>query len=206
MQVQVSVDWPGAPLTESLVRRAIDKVQSTHHLHFVDHISGHPYPAQLLLQWATYDSIDHEATLSHPSSVLASSYTIRKALIRKHFLSRCILAYATKHPDSSLSQYVPRTWDIEISYADELDELWTDELWDLETEMEKNKEKWWILKPGMADRGMGIRLFKSKEALQRIFEAFESAESDDDEIGAKSANEDSGVVTSQLRHFVIQVL
>lgn len=57
---------------------------------------------------------------------------------------------------------------------------------------------------GMADRGMGIRLFQSKEDLQQIFESFEeySDGSDDDERHDGSATD---VVTSQLRHFVIQV-
>ena len=80
------------------------------------------------------------------------------------------------------------------------DEMWTDELWDLGAELE-NRSRWWILKPGMADRGMGIRLFHSKESLEKIFEEFEQ-DSDDDE------NEETGattVVTYQLRHFIIQV-
>lgn len=49
----------------------------------------------------------------------------------------------------------------------------------------------------MADRGIGIRLFNTKETLQQIFEEFENADDDDDRGTA--------VVTSQLRHFVIQV-
>ena len=88
---------------------------------------------------------------------------------------------------------------MEISYADELDEMWGDELWDLGVELDDPK-KWWILKPGMADRGMGIRLFNSKAALQRIFEEFEG---DSDDEGAE-ANA-TAVMTSQLRYFVIQV-
>ena len=51
---------------------------------------------------------------------------------------------------------------------------------------------------GMADRGMGIRLFHSKDSLQQIFEEWE--EEDDEENPS-----DTAVVTSQLRHFVIQV-
>jgi len=56
----------------------------------------------------------------------------------------------------------------------------------------------------MADRGMGIRLFHSKEDLQQIFELFEedSDGSDGDERNDGSATD---IVTSQLRHFVIQV-
>jgi tubulin---tyrosine ligase len=114
-------------------------------------------------------------------------------------LSRCIQSYLTKHDQSPLKQAIPRTWDLEISYADELDEMWSDELWDLGHEL-NDPQKWWILKPGMADRGMGIRLFNNKAALQRIFEEFEGNSDDED-----TESNPTTVMTSQLRHFVIQV-
>lgn len=67
----------------------------------------------------------------------------------------------------------------------------------------------------MADRGMGIRLFRSRDELQQIFQSFEDDESSDEDeesgedISKKSDEyEDDGstrVSTSQLRHFVIQV-
>jgi len=148
-----------------------------------------------LVQWSTYDSIDHELT-HKDHTVLSSSYIIRKALIRKHFLSRCIHSYLMKRDQSLLKEAIPRTWDLEISYADELDEMWSDELWDLGERLD-DPDKWWILKPSMADRGMGIRLFNSKTALQQIFEEFDS-DSDDEA-------DETAVITSQLRHFVIQV-
>lgn len=56
---------------------------------------------------------------------------------------------------------------------------------------------------GMADRGMGIRLFNSKDQLQRIFEGFES--DDDGEDGGNGGTSNTAIVTSQLRHFVVQV-
>lgn len=125
-----------------------------------------------------------------------------------------------KHPESCLKEAVPKTWDLEISFADELDEMWGDELWDLGAAMDEQtveqdgiKKSWWILKPGMADRGMGIRMFDSKEALQEIFEAFEEDEDDELEEGKvgteqgrdEDTRDSTAVVTSQLRHFVIQV-
>ncbi|KAI5124716.1 hypothetical protein M0805_004322 [Coniferiporia weirii] len=198
MDVAAFVDWPSAPLTESLVRRALQLLPSPPSV--VPSLSQLVDTDKPTLQWCTYDAMDHELTLSGPSTVLSSSITIRKALIRKHFLHRCIHAYATKHPESPLLQGVPRTWDIEISFADELDEMWSDDLWDLAEELDENEDKWWILKPGMADRGMGIRLFNSRETLHKIFESFE-AESDE---GEESEEEDTNVVMSQLRHFVIQ--
>jgi len=134
--------------------------------------------------------------------VLSSSYIIRKALIRKHFLSRCLTAYITKH-DSALKNAIPRTWDLDIAFADELGEMWSDELWDLAQEID-DPNKWWILKPGMADRGMGIRLFNSKRGLQQIFDKFEEDFDDTDEHGT-GEGEPTAIITSQLRHFVIQV-
>jgi hypothetical protein len=144
--------------------------------------------------------MDHSLTFENTQSVLSSSYTFRKCLIRKHFLARTVRSYVTKHPYSSLSKAVPRSWEIEITFADELDEMWTDELYDLGQSLDLNDNRWYILKPGMADRGMGIRLFGSKEALQRIYEEFEEEPSDDEDEAETTA-----VVTSQLRHFVIQV-
>lgn len=198
------VDWPCATLTRSLVERALKslphpiKVESALPKNFTSNS-----PAHKLVQWAAYDSIDHELTARARDTVLSSSYTFRKALIRKHFLSRTIHSYVTKHPDSLLARAVPRTWEIELSFADELDAMWTDDLFDLAEFLEESgnsKPRWCILKPGMADRGMGIRLFDSKEGLQSIFEKFEENEDAEDEEDG-----DTGVVVSQLRHFVVQV-
>jgi tubulin--tyrosine ligase len=187
------VSWPSAPLTESLVKRALSNISVS----IVTSLPG-THECSKLLQWSTYDAIDHDLTHRNPDSVLSSSYTIRKALIRKHYLARCMHSYLTKHLDSVLKDAVPRTWDLEISYADELDEMWRDQLWDLGNEIDGSSQ-WWILKPGMADRGMGIRLFNSKDSLYQIFEEFEEHSEDEDKV------DDTSVIMSQLRHFVIQV-
>ena len=194
------VDWPSAPLTKSLVERALKslprtfKIESTLPKDF-----NSSSPTERLIQWSAYDSIDHEMTARGPHTVISSSYTFRKALIRKHFLSRTVHSYVTKHPDSPLARAVPRTWEIELTFADELDEMWTDELFDLAQFLEEYGH-WCILKPGMADRGMGIRLFDSKDGLLSVFEKFEENEGAEDE-----GDGDTGVVVSQLRHFVVQV-
>jgi hypothetical protein len=226
MDVDVSffVSWPSAPLTDSLVRKALLTLPT---IDSAPISSAQPKSFGKLVQWSTYDEIDHHLTHSDHRDVLSSSYVIRKALIRKHFLSRCIHSYLTKHPDSVLRNAVPKTWDIEIAFADDLDDLWVDELWDLSDALGGSSaarpgeacDRWWILKPGMADRGMGIRLFDSKEALRRTLEEF-----DDDGLGGEEGEEEDGddgdetaaaaattgaddntsVVISQLRHFVIQ--
>ncbi|KIJ68279.1 hypothetical protein HYDPIDRAFT_106453 [Hydnomerulius pinastri MD-312] len=193
----VFVSWPSAPLTESLVRKSLADLHLSKSI--IAALPSPPLPLKLI-QWATYDCVDHSLTASDSNLVLASSYAIRKALIRKHFLARCIHSYRTKHPGSSLQKSVPPTWDIDISFADELDEMWSDELYDLGDLLDRETSKrWFILKPGMADRGMGIRLFNSKNSLYQIFQEFEG-DSDDEEV------EDTGtsVMTSQLRHFVVQ--
>ncbi|KAG1881837.1 tubulin-tyrosine ligase family-domain-containing protein [Suillus tomentosus] len=187
------VSWPSAPLTESLVKRALSNLPVS----IITSLPG-THERSKLLQWSTYDAIDHDLTHRNPDNVLSSSYTIRKALIRKHYLARCIHSYLTKHLDSVLKDAVPRTWDLEISYADELDEMWSDQLWDLGNEIDSDSSQWWILKPGMADRGMGIRLFNSKDSLYQIFKEFEEYSEDEDQI------DDTSVIISQLRHFVIQ--
>ncbi|OSD03531.1 hypothetical protein PYCCODRAFT_1365587 [Trametes coccinea BRFM310] len=202
------VSWPSAPLTDRLVREALDSLSPRPSV--VTSLSSDLVASPgRLLQWATYDALEHDLTFSHPpgSKVLSSSYVIRKALIRKHYLSRCVHNYLIKHPGSILAWGVPRTWELEISFADELDELWGDDLYDLSDEIDKqDPSKWWILKPGMADRGMGLRLFHTKDELQEIFEEFEQddSENEDGEEGADAGRKDTAVVTSQLRHFVIQ--
>lgn len=215
------VNWPSSPFTESLVRSALLALPNVNSASIY---SIRPQSFSNLIQWSSYDEIDHVLTHSHSTHhdlrVRSSSYVIRKALIRKHFLSHCIRSYLTKHSSSILQTAVPRTWEIEISFADELDDLWADELWDLSDILDSNNahasppppethDRWWILKPGMADRGMGIRLFNSKDGLRRVLEEFDDYESDgegDDNDGRATgtARDNTAVVISQLRHFVIQ--
>ncbi|KAL0950985.1 hypothetical protein HGRIS_007732 [Hohenbuehelia grisea] len=189
------VSWPSAPLTDSLVRKALGSLDVP-----IEIVTSVPDSYTKLLQWSTYDDIDHERVHNDSRSTLSSSYVIRKSLIRKHFLSRCLHSYLVKHPQSLLRNHVPRTWDLDIAFADELDEALADDLWELSQELEG--DKWWILKPGMADRGMGIRLFNTRESLEAIFEEFEPGSDDEDDDG--EAENDTAVITSQLRHFVIQ--
>lgn len=198
------VVWPSAPLTDRLVKRALAALGPPPAVS-----SAAPAAYNKLIQWSTYDALDHETTHAHAETVLASSFVIRKALIRKHFLARCVHTYLAKHPASALRAGVPRTWDVELAFADELDEKWADELWELGVALDGDADAgWWILKPGMADRGMGIRLFDSKEALAAIFEEFEEDDDDDadeNDEDADSSRDDTAVITSQLRHFVVQV-
>lgn len=211
--------FPSAPFASRLILEALQKNFPDLEIDTSDALPSHNETQDArMLQWSSYDSLSHELTLANPTTVLASSYTIRKSIIRKHFLHRSFVSYITKHPECYLATHnaVPQTWAIDISWADELDELWSDELWELGEHLDRNEElsqherKWFILKPSMSDRGMGIRLFESRDALRDIFESFEEDEDEDPVDGSVgSADGDGGVdtsvIASQLRHFVIQV-
>ncbi|KAJ3752032.1 TTL-domain-containing protein [Lentinula raphanica] len=186
--------WPSAPFTHSLVHKALESLETP--VNILASVSDASSNSPALLQWSSYDEIDHELSINQ--SILQSSYIIRKSLIRKHFLSRSIFSYITKHPTSVLKLAWPRTYEMGISFADELDELFADELWELGEEL-GTSERWWILKPGMADRGNGIRLFHDRPTLEHIFDEFEEKEEETEDEESNTA-----VITSQLRHFVIQ--
>jgi len=193
-----------------------------------------PSPSSPLLQISAYESIDFEHLLAHPSTALANAYIIRKALIRKHYLSHTVSSWLTKNPQSLLKQHVQPSVDFELDYAEFLDEAIL-EAYELHESFSRNKKEepvnrdWWILKPSMSDRGQGIRLFSTEGELRTIFEDWEAerpdSESDsiygpDEETappfdptapildGTKLAQHaaaiDNGIITSQLRHFVAQ--
>ena len=130
----------------------------------------------------------------------------------------------TKNPSSILSTNIKPSCDFELDYAEFLDDALV-EAWELQASFQKNegKEKeereWWILKPGMSDRGQGIRLFSTEEELQSIFEEWEAErpdsddEADDDTFESNSGVKNDGkgdeeggdyIVTSHLRHFITQ--
>lgn len=174
-----------------------------------------------ILQITPYETIDFDHAMSHPATTLINSYIIRKALIRKHFLSSTVENWVAKHPTSALKTHVKRAEAFEVDYAEFLDDSLV-EAFDLRASMEKNdqliaegKEKeveWWILKPSMSDRGQGIRLFSTMEELQSIFDSWEvesdSEDEDDDETTQEDDDSDAGngngINTSHLRHFIAQ--
>ncbi|KAJ9649538.1 putative tubulin--tyrosine ligase pby1 [Coniosporium tulheliwenetii] len=177
-------------------------------------LSDYPSAGGPLLQWRAYESLVFEFALEEPCC-LVNSYIIRKALIRKHYLSTTVSNWVTKHPDSVLKKHVKPSVDFELDYAEFLDDALV-EAYELrescarnESELPKNRE-WWILKPGMSDRGQGIRLFSLESELEDIFRDWEAEQPDSDDetehsdSGDAEETETSGVITSQLRHFVAQ--
>lgn len=172
--------------------------------------------AAKVVQITQYETLDFELAASKPSSYLINSYMIRKALIRKHFLSTTVDHWVAKRPDSLLKKHVKRSEAFEVDYAEFLDDALV-EAFDLRESCERNEEKsqaeereWWILKPGMSDRGQGIKLFSTMEELQGIFDEWEEERPDSDDEDGEGDNEaqDAGnrdyITTSHLRHFVAQ--
>lgn len=177
-------------------------------------VSELPSPTSKLLQWRQYESIDFDRMMGHPSTSMANSYVIRKALIRKHYLSTTVSHWLSKHPESMLKDHVTPSVEFEVDYAEFLDDALV-EAWELKESWARNDalgantvgKEWWILKPGMSDRGQGIRLFSSEEELQAIFEEWDPPSDDEDDAasnGGEDAVENDGVMASQLRHFIAQ--
>ena len=171
-----------------------------------------PHPSDRLLQITPYETTDFTHLLAHPTTSLANSYIIRKALIRKHYLHNTITSWWSKHPDdANLKGHVPLTVAFEVDYAEFLDEALA-ECWELHDSFTKEEREWWVLKPGMSDQGQGVRLFSSKEELRAIFEEWEAEEpeseqEDDPETPPAINGQDvisAGTITSQLRYFISQ--
>ncbi|WWC95696.1 hypothetical protein V866_002561 [Kwoniella sp. B9012] len=262
--LEAFVSFP-SPYTQSLLVQALVAVLPS------IKVSLAPYPEDQLpaLQWADYDLLSFDLPHSNPTKYLISSYVYRKALIRKHQLHSTIQAYLAKCQHRNIQSIlspeeggVPKGWNVELQFLDELDELLLDDLYDLNEGMRRNEElpeeerSWYILKPGFADRAQGIRMFSTEDELRAIFEEFEPPSSDEEgyededetreeeqedgqipqdggvddmidmlakkavELGFDGDEEDdrhfgaaaghgekedgTGVMTSQLRHFVIQ--
>ncbi|GAP91243.1 putative 5 3 -nucleotidase [Rosellinia necatrix] len=212
-----------------------------------------PTPEANVLQITPYEAIDWDFVAAHPQTCLVNSYMLRKALIRKHYLASTVEHWVAKRPLSVLKDHVKRSEAFEVDYAEFLDDALV-EAFDLRASLERNeafllndgkgedegalKEKakegegieWWILKPGMSDRGQGIRLFCTMAQLQGIFDEWEAERpdsEDEDEDEEEEEEEDEGkdgdgertkgddgddgeegggdyITASQLRHFVAQ--
>ncbi|KAH6608561.1 hypothetical protein Trco_001907, partial [Trichoderma cornu-damae] len=181
--------------------------------------SALPSSDSSVVQITPYEAIDFEFASSHTQTCLINSYMIRKALIRKHYLSATLDHWAAKNPDSVLKKHLRRSEAFEVDYAEFLDDSLV-EAFDLRESMDRNAEKeeasereWWILKPGMSDRGQGIRLFSTMGELQAIFDGWEAdrpdsdGEEDDEGQGGGAADAEAGgdyITASHLRHFVAQ--
>jgi tubulin---tyrosine ligase len=214
------IDYPDdyvQPLVVAVVQKQIPAVKR------IPSLAELPATSTPVLQFTAYESLDFEHAMQNPTSSLLCAYVIRKALIRKHYLSNTVSTWLVKHPSSILAQHFKPSVHFELDYAEFLDEALID-AWDLNESMAANRAKasgeqkqWWILKPGMSDGGNGIRLFSSIAELQAIFEEWEIDEPDSepdtsDDIDPEQQQQADrpdeadgvGAMTSQLRHFVAQ--
>ncbi|KKK16193.1 hypothetical protein P175DRAFT_0515748 [Aspergillus ochraceoroseus IBT 24754] len=204
------------PYVQELVEHALQSRLGKDRYRPVSSVSELPASSAPVFQYREYERLDFEQAMLNSTSSLTNAYIIRKALIRKHYLSNTVSNWIIKHPESILAQHVKFSIDFELDYAEFLDDALL-EAYELRESLEKNESKpdtekeWWILKPGMSDRGQGIRLFSSEDQLREIFEEWEVDDSDD-ESGSERPEEESshddegnnGVITSQLRHFIAQ--
>ncbi|SCU84485.1 LADA_0D01926g1_1 [Lachancea dasiensis] len=176
------------PLTAAIKSR-LPNVQIVH---------SHPKTADNLkvLHYGDYEHIDIDKLVSD-NTYFANTYVYRKALIRKHFLAHTIHSYVVKNPESPLAKAFLETFTIDVDYAEFLDDA-LDENWELRQELEL-ENRWWILKPSMSDKAQGIRVFRTIQDLQAIFDSFDEEPPENEE----DVNENS-IVTSQLRHFIVQ--
>lgn len=197
-----------ALVEQALTRRLGDAVCTKR----ISSLEDLPDASSFVFQYREYERLDFEHVLSRPSTSLANAYVIRKALIRKHYLSNTVSNWVSKHPQSILQRHFKPAFDFELDYAEFLDEALL-EAYELRDSLEKNEERpdsdkeWWILKPGMSDRGQGIRLFSTEDQLREIFEEWDvdsDDEAEEDDPDSAEAAHDAGVVTSQLRHFLAQ--
>lgn len=216
---------------QPLILQALDSLPDTsvNHIKSLKQLQS---SNDLVLQFSGYEDLDFDHVLEHPKTSLACAYVIRKALIRKHYLSNTISTWLVKHPQSLLAHHFQPCVHFELDYAEFLDDALVD-AWDLNESMARNeqlsageKKEWWILKPGMSDGGNGIRLFSSLEQLQSIFEEWEedsdSEPESESEVATTITTSDTSpshaqadtdythrttsatAMTSQLRHFIAQ--
>jgi hypothetical protein len=217
-RVYACVDYED-PYVQPLLLSALKSRLPPELLVLVKSRSEVPTSTTRFIQWLQYESIDFDHLMQHATTSLANSYIIRKALIRKHYLSSTVNHWIAKRPDSLLAKHVKPSVEFEVDYAEFLDDALV-EAWELKESWERNanlhendEREWWILKPGMSDRGQGIRLFSSEEELTAIFEEWDPPGDEDDEDDQVNGLRDSeleeasfsnGIMTSHLRHFVAQ--
>ncbi|KAI6803943.1 hypothetical protein KC332_g15603 [Hortaea werneckii] len=198
-KIYIDLDYED-PYVQPLILSALKSRLPSELLVFVQNEENKETPPTLpdgnskLLQWRQYESIDFDRLLDSPSTTLANSYVIRKALMRKHYLSTTIAHWITKNPDSVLTRHVKPSVEFEVDFAEFLDEALLEafelhESWARNEGKPPHEREWWILKPGMSDRGQGIRLFSSEEELQGIFEEWDPPSDDEED---EDMDEDEG--------------
>ena len=210
------------PYVQPLILQALEKRSSRDSYALASSSDDLSAEGRPVLQFKAYESIDFERALESARDNLINAYIIRKALIRKHYLSNTIHTWTTKNPKSILKRHFKQSVEFEVDYAEFLDDALL-EAYELHESFEKNEGQepaerdWWILKPSMTDRGQGIRLFSTEEQLTSIFEEWDPPDSDeedededgglhreDGDISGQVQHDADNITTSQLRDFIAQ--
>jgi hypothetical protein len=210
------------PYVQPLIIQAFEKLLPSNSYVFIESTKDGLRKDCPLLQFCAYEAIRFERALENQNSLI-NAYIIRKALIRKHYLSNTIHTWTTKHPGSVLKQHFKQAVEFEVDYAEFLDDALLEayelrESFEENQVLEPNEREWWILKPSMTDRGQGIRLFSTEEELTAIFEEWDPPDTDgEDEADENILHGEDGlskmqnvdgrvndITTSQLRDFIAQ--
>ncbi|KAI8385037.1 tubulin-tyrosine ligase family-domain-containing protein [Radiomyces spectabilis] len=150
------------------------------------------------LQWLEYELINWSYLASRPDSAMANAYCIRKGLIRKAQFGYNVAKYLSKNPTSILKEAIPETWLFELDHVDYFEEA-MNEVFEVERDLLANENDesnhMFIIKPSLANKAAGIRVFNSLEQLRTMFEENELSDSEDD---------DDMEDLSQVREWVIQ--
>ncbi|KAG1346107.1 hypothetical protein G6F62_003949 [Rhizopus arrhizus] len=142
------------------------------------------------VQWLEYELINWDLVARHDS--LANAYCIRKGLIRKAQFAYNVTKYLSKHPESILKKAIPETWQFELDHVDYFEEA-MNEVFEVERDLQEGGYSF-IIKPSLANKAAGIKVFNTIEQLRDIFE--EEEESDEEDEDAEDV--------SQIREWVIQ--
>ncbi|KAF1804811.1 tubulin-tyrosine ligase family-domain-containing protein [Mucor lusitanicus] len=151
--------------------------------------------ADVQLQWLEYELINWHHLSMHDKDSLANAYCIRKGLIRKSQMAYNMTKYLSKHPNSILKKAIPETWLFELDHVDYFEEAMNDVF---EVERDLQDGHMFIIKPSMANKAAGIKVFNSLDELRAMFEVEDSDSEDEDEYD--SDQED----LTQVREWVIQ--
>ncbi|CEP07351.1 hypothetical protein [Parasitella parasitica] len=148
--------------------------------------------ADVQLQWLEYELINWQH-LAMDKNTLANAYCIRKGLIRKSQMAYNMTKYLSKNPTSILKKAIPETWLFELYDVDYFEEA-MNEVYEVERDLQKGHM--FIIKPSMANKAAGIKVFDSLDDLRAMFEVEDSDSENDD----GSDQED----LTQVREWVIQ--
>ncbi|KAL7324980.1 putative tubulin--tyrosine ligase pby1 [Mucor circinelloides] len=151
--------------------------------------------ADVQLQWLEYELINWHHLSMHDKDSLANAYCIRKGLIRKSQMAYNMTKYLSKHPNSILKRAIPETWLFELDHVDYFEEAMNDVF---EVERDLQEGHMFIIKPSMANKAAGIKVFNSLDELRAMFEVEDSDSEDEDAYD--SDQED----LTQVREWVIQ--